>query len=226
MKSTLEIGRHGTAARPSALAVSVRALLVVASLGLGTLPLRAEEQASSGPSPVTSFTQQYDETRKALAGLRGKIGDSVKAIEGMTKPEAVAAELDRFMSDVSDSLAALSDNGPVATGAETALSFAQQKLQQFQSESRFGQEDRETLQREWRRTVRELEDATGQLTSARRELVQLLGVLQTKRDVLTEWQIVQNAQGVVAALKQLTAQIREASEAARGFLRSTGAPQS
>jgi DNA repair exonuclease SbcCD ATPase subunit len=211
--------------------VAFVALLTAGLLGLG-LPSSASAEApaagdtgsAQAPSPVSEFNKQLADVKKSVEDINTEIDKSAKEIEGLSKPEAAVAEIEKLQAIVAAGLAAVADNGDAAKLGARALGFARDKQKQFETDTKFKPEEREMLQREWRRIGDETEKATRDLSAARTEFAQLLRTVQTRSDFIAELQAINNAQRMLEVIRQLAGDIRNASNNVRGFIRNVVPP--
>ena len=113
---------------------------------------------------------------------------------------------------VGAALGAVSDNGIVSQLGATALAHAKNKLAALQQDTRFKPEERQFLAEQWKRLASETETATDDLATARRQFADLLRVLQTNEDFIEELIQIRQAQKALDVIRQLTNDIRDASD--------------
>ena len=208
------------------IAIAAACLLAIAplpSVRAQTRPPAADTSASAA-NPIGEFNKQLADVKKSVEDINAEIDKSAKEIEGLSKPEAAVAEIEKLQAIVAAGLAAVSDNGDAAKLGARALGFARDKQKQFEADTKFKPEEREMLQREWRRIGDETDRATRDLGAARQEYAQLLRTVQTRSDFIAELQTINNAQRMLDVIRQLASDIRAGSNTVRGFIRNVVPP--
>jgi len=105
----------------------------------------------------------------------------------------------------------VADNGAVSEIGAKALAHARDKVKSLERDARFSREERQYLLDEWRRLVEETERASDELGGVRKEFAQLLRVLQTREDFIDELMQIRRASEAVNVIRQLSKEIRDAS---------------
>ena len=194
--------------------VSVAMALVVV-FAVSTRPVRAQsEQAAPADvvTPVEEFARQVEQLKKSYPDLAKRIEDSAKTIDEVTDVEKARKEIEELRTIVGNMLGAVSDNGVVSQLGAKALNHARGKLKTLEQEQRFKQEERQFLVDLWRRLIAETEHATDDLDNARKEFAELLRTLQTREDFIDELMQVRRAAEAIRVIRQLTKEIRDASD--------------
>ncbi len=202
--------------------------LLIASVWLASPALLpAFAQSESPPvavSPVEDFNKRYQDVKKHFEALGGKIKLGAKDIESLTSAEAARREIAAMQALIAETLGMVSSNGDVAALGQKALEFARAKQRQFENDTKFTPEERQFLQKEWRRISSETENATQDLSRAREEFSELLRMVQTRGDYIGELQALNSAQKMLEVIKSLAAEIRSASEAMKSLIQSATPP--
>jgi chromosome segregation ATPase len=188
------------------LAVLLFALAVVTSAGAA----RAEE-ATGAASPVEEFSQQLEAFQKTVPDLNKSIQDSAGTIDSVTDVQKARAEIERLKENVSTLLGAVSDNGPVSQLGAKALDHIHNKLKTLAQDNRFKPEERQFLTEQWKRLEVQTEGATKELDDARAQFVGLLHTLQDNEDFISELIEIRQAERALQVIRQLTHDIRDAS---------------
>ena len=196
-------------------------VLVSVALALGvvfavsTHPVRAQSvQAAPADvvTPVEEFARQVDQLKKSYPDLAKRIEDGAKTIDEVTDVEKARKEIEELRTIVGNMLGAVSDNGVVSQLGAKALNHARAKLKTLEQEQRFLQEERQFLVDLWRKLIAETERATDDLDNARKEFAELLRTLQTREDFIDELMQVRRAAEAIRVIRQLTQEIRDASD--------------
>jgi phage shock protein A len=203
--------------------VALTALLALPALG-ATVARAAEAEAPVAVSPVDDFNRQLEEVKKSFGALGGKIEQSTRDIEKLTKPDDARKEIAALQGMIAEALGAVSDNGDVAKLGQKALDFARSKQKQFEADAKFSAEERQYLLNEWRRIGGEIERANGDLGNARQEFSQLLRNVQTRGDYIEELKALNNAQKMLEVIRLLAGDIRNASDAMKSFIAKVTPP--
>jgi peptidoglycan hydrolase CwlO-like protein len=166
---------------------------------------------SSAPSPVDEFSKQLEDFQKSVPDLNKSIQESAGAIDSVTDIDKARADIEKLREQVSTLLGAVSDNGPVSQLGMKALDHIRAKLNTLSQEQRFRPEERQFLIDQWQRLQKQTEDATKELDDARAQFASLLQVLQSNEDFIDELVEVRQAEKALDIIRQLTQNIRDAS---------------
>lgn len=201
-------------------------LLVVTTVGVA----RADtSQSTSGRpdavAPVEEFSRQLDELKKTFADLNKRIDSSAKAIDNATDPVASRKELDDLRAIVSTLLGSVADNGEVAQLGAKALAHARAKEKSLREDTRFTQEQRDFLLRQWEKLAHDTEAATAELDAARARFANVLRTLQTNDDYIDELMEIRQGNEALKVVRDLAKQIHEASDMLTNFINSLTPPQ-
>jgi chromosome segregation ATPase len=188
------------------LAIALFALSLVASAGIAHA-----EEAAGAASPVEEFSQQLEAFQKTVPDLNKSIQDSAGTIDSVTDVQKARAEIERLKENVSTLLGAVSDNGPVSQLGAKALDHIHNKLKTLAQDSRFKPEERQFLIEQWKRLEVQTEGATKELDDARAQFVGLLHTLQDNEDFISELIEIRQAERALQVIRQLTHDIRDAS---------------
>lgn len=207
-------------------------LAVVASLALTTslpaqeirLPRFTPEKAETPASPVDDFAKQVDALKQSLEGVNGAIEERAKALADLQDAKKLKEEIEGLRGHVAKALGSVADDSKVTELGQQALRHARAKQEQIGRDTRFTKEQRDFLLAEWNRLTVDTEKASGDLETARREFVQLLKVLQTREDFIDELLQIQRASEAVEIIRQLSTEIRNASDALRTVIRALKPP--
>ena len=220
----LIFGRRG-AMRP--FAVVSMALALVVFFAASALPVRAQTEQAAPPdvvTPVEEYARQVEQLKKSYPDLAKRIEDSAKAIDEITDVDKARKEIEELRTIVSNMLGAVSDNGTVSQLGAKALTHARGKLATLEREQRFKQEERQFLVDLWRTLIAETERATDDLDNARKEFAELLRTLQTREDFIEELMQVRRAAEAIKVIRQLTKEIRDASDKLKALINGIKPP--
>jgi DNA repair exonuclease SbcCD ATPase subunit len=190
--------------------VPVALLLILAALSFRPAPVRAEDNADA-ITPVEEFSRQLEEFQKSVPDLNKKIQDSAGAIDSWTDVEKARAEIEKLREAVGNLLGAVSDNGSVSLLGTKALNHVHDKLRTLSQESRFKPEEKQFLIDQWRKLDEDTGRATKELDDARKQFAALLQTLQSNEDFISELVQIRQAQKALDVIRQLTRDIRDAS---------------
>jgi DNA repair exonuclease SbcCD ATPase subunit len=211
-------GREGW----GAVAISpLAALLAVAIFVMSPHSAAAEPQQNTEAdalSPVEEYARQVDQFTKNAPDLSTKIEEGTKSIDGLTDVAKAREEIERIRAVIGDLLAQVADNGVVAQLGAKARSHARQKLQALERETRFKPEERQFLVDQWRELLRQTEVAADDLENARSEFAGLLRTLQTREDFIDELMQLRRAAEAIKVIRQLTGEIRDASQKIKSLI--------
>ena len=178
----------------------------------------AAAQATSETAAIDDFAREYKALREGLADLPKKIEDANRLVETNADPATAQKQLDALRAVVSQVLGLVADNGTVAKLGQTAVGAARRKLNEHRQGGPFTQEQREYLVREWQRVTKETEGAVADLDAARKEVADLLRLIQTNEDFLKELQALHQAHQTIEVVKNLTASLRDISHRLRDLV--------
>ena len=187
-------------------------LSVVAALLAGTARAQAEPNANDAFAPVEEYARKVDEFTRNAPNLNKKIEEGTKAIDGLADAPKARSEIEQLRAVVADLLGGVSDNGELARLGGKALDHARRKLKTLEQETRFKPEERQFLIEHWRELIRQTERAADDLDKARQEFAELLKTLQTREDFIDELLQIKRAAEAIKVIRQLTGELREASE--------------
>jgi DNA repair exonuclease SbcCD ATPase subunit len=173
---------------------------------------KSQPQSTDAITPVEEFSRQLEAFKKTIPDLNKRIEDSAAQVDKWTDVDAARREIAELRAIVGAALGAVSDNGIVSQLGATALAHARNKLAALQQDTRFKPEERQFLTEQWKRLASETETATDDLATARRRFADLLRVLQTNEDFIEELIQIRQAQKALDVIRQLTNDIRDASD--------------
>jgi chromosome segregation ATPase len=180
--------------------------------------------ATDAVTPVEEFSRQVDDLKKSFSGIGARIEDSAKTIDGLTDVGKARGEIEALRKIVGDLLGAVSDNGTVSQLGAKALAHARDKLKVLGQEARFSREEKDFLVKEWGKLVEQTERASEDLGKARTEFAQLLRTLQTREDFIDELMQIRRAAEAIGVIRELTKEIRDASEKLQQLMRAIQPP--
>jgi chromosome segregation ATPase len=195
-----------------------RWLVVLAAALLIVIPssmVLAQGERNSAPdaiTPVEEFSRQIEQLKKTFNDLSKKIDDGTKSIDGLTDIDKARKEIEGLRAAVSVLLGAVADNGDVARLGAKAQERALEKLKAFERDARFKPTEKDFLVGQWQKLKDETERAITELGSARKEFAELLRTLQTNEDFIDELVQLRQAQKAIDVIRQLTRDIRDASD--------------
>jgi uncharacterized coiled-coil DUF342 family protein len=177
-------------------------------------PARAEtnQAGADAVTPVEDFSRQVEEFKKSYPELNKKIEESAKSIDAVTDVEKARKEIEELRSAVAGMLGAVSDNGPVSQLGVKALAHARAKVKELEQGARFKPEEKDFLLDRWRKLIGETERANDDLDNARKEFAELLRTLQTREDFVDELMQIRRATEALDVIRNLTRDIRDASD--------------
>jgi DNA repair exonuclease SbcCD ATPase subunit len=209
------------------LALVFVALALVAVFAVSVPPARAQtEQAAPADviTPVEEYARQVEQLKKSYPDLAKRIEDSAKTIDEVTDVDKARKEIEELRTIVGNMLGAVSDNGTVSQLGAKALAHARGKLKTLEQEQRFKQEEKQFLADLWRTLIAETERATDDLDNARKEFAELLRTLQTREDFIDELMQVRRAAEAIRVIRQLTREIRDASDKLKALINGIKPP--
>ena len=208
---------------PPAVRKPVSSLLAAALLALGA-PVGGEARAESGSAnadaitPVEDFSRQVEEFKKSYPELNKKIEESAKSIDAIADVEKARKEIEELRAAVAGMLGAVSDNGPVSQLGAKALAHARTKVKEIEQGTRFKPDERDFLLDQWRKLIGETERANEDLDTARKEFAELLRTLQTREDFVDELLQIRRATEALDVIRNLTRDIRDASDKLKALI--------
>jgi DNA repair exonuclease SbcCD ATPase subunit len=208
---------------PPAVRKPVLSLLAAALLALGA-PVGGFARAESGSAsadaitPVEDFSRQVEEFKKSYPELNKKIEESAKSIDAIADVEKARKEIEELRAAVAGMLGAVSDNGPVSQLGAKALAHARTKVKEIEQGARFKPDERDFLLDQWRKLIGETERANEDLDTARKEFAELLRTLQTREDFVDELLQIRRATEALDVIRNLTRDIRDASDKLKALI--------
>jgi len=202
-------------------------------LGFAGSPAAAEDQTSSSSglskpdavAPVEEFSRQLDELKKTFADLNKRIESSAKTIDNETDPVASRREIEELRALVSALLGSVADNGEIARLGAKALDHARAKEKSLHEDTRFTQEQRDFLLRQWEKLAHDTQSATAELDAARGRFAKVLRTLQTNDDYVGELMEIRQGNEALKVVRDLAKQIHEASDMLNNFINALTPPQ-
>jgi DNA repair exonuclease SbcCD ATPase subunit len=211
--------RFGSGTR---LVVLVAAALLSAVFVTGfARPVLAQgERSAAGDAitPVEEFSRQIEQLKKTFTDLNKKIDDGTKSIDGLTDIEKARKEIEGLRAAVSILLGAVADNGDVAQLGAKARERAYEKLKALERDTRFKPAEKDFLVDQWRTLRDETERAITELGGARKQFAELLRTLQTNEDFIDELVQIRQAKKAIEVIRQLTKDIRDASDQLKALI--------
>jgi DNA repair exonuclease SbcCD ATPase subunit len=194
------------------------ALAAMLAAMIGMHPVSAQTEPSEAFVPVEEYARKVDEFKKNAPNLNKKIEDSTKTIESLDDVPKARSEIEQLRGVVAELLGGVSDNGELARLGAKALDHSRRKLQALEQDTRFQPEERQFLIGQWRELIRQTERAADDLENARREFGELLRTLQTREDFIDELLQIKRAAEAIKVIRQLTGEIRDASEKLKALI--------
>jgi len=179
---------------------------------------------SDAVTPVEQFSRQLDELKKTFTELNKRIDSSVKTIDRTTDPVASRKEIEELRAIVGSLLGAVADNGEVAKLGAKALDHARAKVKSLREDTRYTQEQRDFLLRQWEKLTRDTEAATAELDDARTRFAKVLRTLQTNDDYVSELMEIRQGNEALKVVRDLAKQIHEASDMLNNFINAITPP--
>jgi len=205
--------------------VDGRLCMLIASVLLCLLaapPAPAAEQDAI--SPVEDFSRELDKLKQSFGDLGKKIDDGAKAIDGYSDVDKARKEIDDLRGAVAALLDTVADNGRLAALGDKALARARDKLKALEQDTRFKPEERSFLVEQWKHLRDDTERATQELGMARARFADLLRTLQANEDFIDELVQIRQAQKVIDVVRELTRDIRGASDQLQKLIGSIKPP--
>jgi DNA repair exonuclease SbcCD ATPase subunit len=193
--------------------------ITVCALSAGTV--LAQTGANSGTDafvPVEEYARKVEDFKKNAPDLNKKIEDSTKVIDDLQDASKARSEIEQLRAVVADLLGRVSDNGELGRLGAKALDHSRKKLQALEHDTRFKPEESKFLVEQWRELIRQTERAADDLEKARREFAELLQTLQTREDFIDELLQIKRAAEAIKVMRQLTGEIRDASEKLKALI--------
>jgi len=210
--------------RPFRISAVAFAIVLAASLGISMAQDAVQVDKGDAIAPVEKYSEQIGQLKKDFDALGGKIDETAKTMDGLTDVKTAKAQIAEIKDAVGKLLAAVSDNGEVAQLGRRAEQRIAGKLKALQSENRFTADQRKFLADQWQKLQARTHDAGRDLADARKEFAGLLQQLQNNEDFIDELVQVRQAEKAVEVLRQLTADIRNASSKLKALLNGIKAP--
>jgi hypothetical protein len=202
-------------------------LTVVAAVSILAVSARAgPSEDAQAFAPVEEYARKVEEFTKSAPGLNKKIEDGTKAIDSLTDAPKARSEIEQLRGVVADLLGRVSDNSELARLGAKALEQSRNKLKALEHDTRFKPEERQFLVDQWRELIRQTERAADDLDKARLEFAELLRTLQTREDFIDELLQIKRAAEAIKVIRELTSELRDASEKLKtliGGIRPPGA---
>ena len=201
----------------------VRVLLVCAMAIQGVIHGGAAVAQPAGrpaddTAAIDEFARSFKALRESLGELPKKIEDADRLVRANIDPATAQKQLDLLRAIVAQVLGLVVDNGTVATLGRSAVNAARGKLAEHRQGTRFTPDQREYLVKEWQRVAGETESAVADLDAARKELAELLRLIQTNEDFLKELQELSQAHNTIEIVRTLTASLRDVSVRLRDLI--------
>lgn len=197
----------------SAVKRAAAVLAVVGAISSGSMWAEAGANADADAFvPVEEYARKVEEFTKNAPNLNKKIEDGTKAIDNLADVPKARSEIEQLRAVVADLLGRVSDNGELARLGAKALEHSRNKLKVLEQDTRFKPEERQFLADHWRELIRQTERAAEDLERARQEFAELLRTLQTREDFIDELLQIRRAAEAIKVLRQLTSELRDASE--------------
>jgi DNA repair exonuclease SbcCD ATPase subunit len=195
------------------------ALVIAAAISTGISSAQTEPNAGADAfAPVEEYARKVEEFTKNAPSLNKKIEDSTKAIDSLADVPKARSEIEQLRAVVADLLGRVSDNGELARLGGKALDHSRRKLKTLEQETRFKPEERQFLIDHWRELMRQTERAADDLEKARQEFAELLKTLQTREDFIDELMQIKRAADAIKVIRQLTSELRDASEKLKALI--------
>jgi DNA repair exonuclease SbcCD ATPase subunit len=194
---------------------TMRAALVAIAAAVSVLAVSARAGPSADADafvPVEEYARKVEEFTKNAPGLNKKIEEGTKAIESLTDAPKARSEIEQLRGVVADLLGRVSDNGELARLGAKALDQSRNKLKALEQDTRFKPEERQFLIDQWRELIHQTERAADDLDKARLEFAELMRTLQTREDFIDELLQIKRAAEAIKVIRQLTSDLRDASE--------------
>jgi DNA repair exonuclease SbcCD ATPase subunit len=169
-------------------------------------------------APVEEYARKVEEFTKSAPDLTKKIEEGTKAIDGLSDAPKARDELEQLKAVVADLLARVSDNGELSRLGAKALERSRNKLRALEQDNRFKPGERDFLIDQWRELIRQTERAADDLETARQEFVDLVKTLQTREDFIDELLQIKRAAEAIKVMRQLTGELRDASEKLKALI--------
>jgi len=201
------------------------ALAIVFALPPSPARAQADQPSvSDAITPVEQYARRVEQLKKSYPDLAKRIEDAAKTIDEVTEVDKARKEIEDLRTIVANMLSAVSDNGTVSQLGAKALAHARGKLRQLEQEARFKPEERQFLADLWRKLVVETEHASDELDTARKEFAELLRTLQTREDFIDELMQVRRAAEAIRVIRELTREIRDASDKLKSLINGIKPP--
>jgi len=169
------------------------------------------QNTQDGPKAVEAVPQELQKLMKELNALTKSIDDAAKVIGGMTDPKGAAKKTEELRGLVGKLLDQAADNGTISQLASTASSYIDKQMQGLAQDTRFTTDERQMLLSRWEAKKRQMQAAVSDIQSARKELVGLLGMLQSREDLLGELAKLAEAETMIKIVRDLATKLRDSS---------------
>jgi DNA repair exonuclease SbcCD ATPase subunit len=163
-------------------------------------------------APVEEYARKVEEFTKNAPNLQKKIEEGTKSIDALADATKARGELEQLRAVVADLLGRVSDNGDLARLGAKALDNSRNKLKALEADTRFKPEERQLLIDQWKELIRQTARAADDLEKARAEFAELVRTLQTREDFIDELLQIRRAAEAIKVMRQLTSDLRDASE--------------
>jgi len=200
--------------------------LIAATLAVPAARAQSTNTDADAFAPVEEYARKVEEFTKNAPNLQKKIEEGTKSIDALADAAKARDELEQLRGVVAELLGRVSDNGELAQLGAKALDNARNKLKALESDTRFKPEERQLLVDQWRELIRQTARAAEDLDKARAEFAELIRTLQTREDFIDELLQIKRAAEAIKVMRQLTSDLREASEKLKtliGGIRPPGA---
>jgi DNA repair exonuclease SbcCD ATPase subunit len=199
-------------------AAAVLALVTAVSAGTASAQQGGPDPNAEAFAPVEDYARKVEEFTKNAPNLNKKIEESTKAIDALADVPKAREEIEQLRAVVADLLGRVSDNGELSRLGAKALDHSRRKLKSLEQDTRFKPEERQFLVGHWLELIRQTERAADDLEKARQEFTELLKTLQTREDFIDELLQIRRAAEAIKVMRQLTNELREASEKLKSLI--------
>lgn len=197
------------------LALVTPLLVSAVVLSLSASPAASQTTARSAPDALTSddeFSRKLGDLKSTATDLNKKIEERLKSLGRATDVSKARKEIEELRAEVSTLLAGVADNSDLSKVGSETLSRFRDKLKALETETRFKPEERTYLIERWRELVAAAQRATDELGRARKQLVDLLRLLQINEDFINELVQIRDAKKALEIIQQLTTDIHGAHD--------------
>jgi DNA repair exonuclease SbcCD ATPase subunit len=197
---------------------AVASLVAAGLVGSATCGQGAKAEDTDAFAPVEEYARKVEEFTRSAPDLNKKIDEGTKAIDALADAPQARSELEQLKAVVADLLGRVSDNAELARLGARALERSRTKLKALEQDNRFKPDERDFLVEQWRELIRQTERAADDLEKARREFVDLMKTLQTREDFIDELLQIRRAAEAIKVMRQLTGELRDASEKLKALI--------